>query len=133
MRNKYYKKINEVLVPWKAGSHIWRKMLQMRDLIEHQIWWQVRSGNAHFWHDNWTGLGELYHVTGHDHWCYESITQIFEVVETDNWNEELLGDILLGEIADHLLDCIEPSNADDLNDKPWWQLKSKGQFSVMCA
>lgn len=30
MKNKYCKKINEVLVPWRDGSHVWRKILQMR-------------------------------------------------------------------------------------------------------
>lgn len=76
----------------------------MRDLIEHQIWWQVRSGDAHFQYDNWTGVGELYHATGPDHWCDESITQITEVVEQGCWNEEIVRDILYGEIAQHILE-----------------------------
>ncbi|XP_075086276.1 uncharacterized protein LOC142168987 [Nicotiana tabacum] len=43
MRNKYCKKINEVLVPWIQGYHIWRKMLQMRDDVEYQVWWQLKN------------------------------------------------------------------------------------------
>ncbi|XP_075087591.1 uncharacterized protein LOC142169604 [Nicotiana tabacum] len=48
MRNKYCRKINEVVVPWRHGSHVWRKMLQMRDEVEYQVWWQLKSGNSYF-------------------------------------------------------------------------------------
>ncbi|XP_075101679.1 uncharacterized protein LOC142177113 [Nicotiana tabacum] len=42
--------------------------LQMRDEVEHQVWWQLKNGNSYFWYDNWTGLGALYHASGPDHW-----------------------------------------------------------------
>ncbi|MCD7467086.1 hypothetical protein HAX54_004285, partial [Datura stramonium] len=35
----------------------------VRDLMEHQIWWQVRNGNSSFWYDNWTSLGALINNT----------------------------------------------------------------------
>lgn len=56
MSSKYSKKINLVIVQWKEGSHVWRKMLEVRDLIEHQIFWKLRMGSSQFWFNNWTGL-----------------------------------------------------------------------------
>ncbi|XP_060177980.1 uncharacterized protein LOC132607916 [Lycium barbarum] len=60
MSNKYLKKNNPILVPWKKGSYIWRKMLEARDLIDHEIWWQLRMGSSFFLFDNWTGLSPLW-------------------------------------------------------------------------
>ncbi|KAL0804295.1 hypothetical protein Bca101_096785 [Brassica carinata] len=47
------------------GSWIWRRLVKLRDLARPFLICQVRSGNlASFWHDNWTGLGPLIHLTG---------------------------------------------------------------------
>lgn len=49
---------------WRVGgvSQVWKKILQARDEIEHQIEWNARRGDISFWHDNWTGLGDLYTI-----------------------------------------------------------------------
>lgn len=108
-------------------------MLQMRDQVDHQIWWQLKRGNTHFWYDNWSGLGALYRASGPYHWCDESIVHVDEVVENGEWNDVLLMELLLGEIADHVLESIAPPSCDYLNDRPWWKLKTKGQFIVKSA
>lgn len=56
-------------------------MLEMRDLVEHQLWWQLKCGNVFFWYDNWTILGALYHASGLENWCDETIVHVDEVVE----------------------------------------------------
>ncbi|XP_070041101.1 uncharacterized protein [Nicotiana tomentosiformis] len=43
------KEINEVLVPWIQGYHIWRKILQMRDDVEYQVWWQLKNAARYVW------------------------------------------------------------------------------------
>ncbi|XP_059295437.1 uncharacterized protein LOC132048767 [Lycium ferocissimum] len=73
MGNKYLKKNNQVLVPWKQGSLLWRKMLEARDHMDHHIWWQLRMGSSLFWFDNWTGAGPLYFLTSPDFYCNEDI------------------------------------------------------------
>lgn len=133
MKNKYCKKINEVLVPWRAGSHVRRKMLQMRDPMEHQIWWQLKSGNSFFWYDNWTGLGSLYHATGSEHCCDESIIHVNEVVEYGTWNKVLLRELLPNDIVDHIMESIAPPSCHNVKDKPWWKQETKGQFSIKSA
>lgn len=45
MKNKYCKSHQPNKVMWKpgGGSHVWKKMLQDRDIIEHQILWQLKG------------------------------------------------------------------------------------------
>ncbi|XP_070046722.1 uncharacterized protein [Nicotiana tomentosiformis] len=112
MRNKYCKNINEVVVPWRHGSHVWRKMLQMRDEVEHQVWWQPKSP---------------------DYWSDESIRYVDEGMENGVWNEVLLIELLPNEHADHVLENITPPSHHSMKDKPWLQLETKGQFTVKCA
>lgn len=45
---KYYKKINPMVVPWRKGSHVWRKMLECSELIEHHIVWHTKMGSSLF-------------------------------------------------------------------------------------
>lgn len=47
---------------WKTGfgSSVWKKILQARDLVEHQILWKIRRGQSSIWFDNWTDNGDLY-------------------------------------------------------------------------
>ncbi|XP_075086240.1 uncharacterized protein LOC142168960 [Nicotiana tabacum] len=108
-------------------------MLQIKDEVEHQVWWQLKNGNSYFWYDNWTGLGALYHASGLDHWCDESINHVDEMVENGAWNELLLRELLLDELADHILETITPPSNLSLKDKPWWKLETKGHFTVKSA
>lgn len=64
MMNKYCKKLHPNKVVWKpgGGSQVCKKMLQVRDLIDHLINWKLREGNVHIWFDDWTGLGQLYSI-----------------------------------------------------------------------
>jgi len=67
MKNKYCKNMTANQTMWRTGcrgSQVWKRMIQARDLIEHQILWQARKGSSLVWHDNWTGLGDLYTITG---------------------------------------------------------------------
>ncbi|WMV48900.1 hypothetical protein MTR67_042285 [Solanum verrucosum] len=83
----------------RGGSQVWKKMLQARDLIDHQILWSPRSGTASVWHDNWTGLGDLYTVTGEDiEWDYRYGT-IKELTNQGEWDTEVLGTILPSELV----------------------------------
>ncbi|XP_060190555.1 uncharacterized protein LOC132619775 [Lycium barbarum] len=67
MINKYCKKLHPLIAITRGGSCTWKKMILVRDLVEHQIWWQIRQGDASFEFDNWTSLGALYHVVEENH------------------------------------------------------------------
>ncbi|XP_060170557.1 uncharacterized protein LOC132601491 [Lycium barbarum] len=46
-------------VQWKGGSQVWKKMIEARDQVDQQIWWEPRNGACDVWEDNWTKLGSL--------------------------------------------------------------------------
>ncbi|XP_070041120.1 uncharacterized protein [Nicotiana tomentosiformis] len=129
MRNKYCKKFNEVLVPWRNGSQVWNKMMAMRDLLEHQIWWQLKRGYEKFWYDNWTGLGALYHVTSPDHWCDETVIHVRDVMIDAAWHEEQLREILPDDITDHIMEKISPPNSSELKDKAYWDTNGRASHA----
>lgn len=52
MWNKYCKKNHLVMAQGAGASHVWRKMIQIREDLEHNIWWQMKTGEASFWFDN---------------------------------------------------------------------------------
>ncbi|XP_019251272.1 PREDICTED: uncharacterized protein LOC109230201 [Nicotiana attenuata] len=129
MSQKYCKKLNPIVVPWRKGSHIWRKMLQCRDDIEHQILWQPKMGSSLFWFENWTGLGALYFVTPPDFFCNESIQNVNEVVQGGRWIMQLLP----ADLATHILQNIKPPGENIVLDRPFWMLETRGEFSVRSA
>nr|XP_016502065.1 PREDICTED: uncharacterized protein LOC107820317 [Nicotiana tabacum] len=133
MSQKYCKKLNPMVVPWKNGSHVWRKILECRDIIEHQILWQPKMGSALFWFENWIGLGSLYFVTPPDFVCDESIHNIYEVVYDGQWDEENIREILPEDIASHILENIQPQVSIEILDKHVWMLETRGNFTVKSA
>lgn len=123
---KYCKKPNPMIVPWRAGSHIWQKMLECRELIECQIRWHPRMRSSLFLFENWIGLGALYFITPPEFVCDESIHNIYDVAQDGEWDVEKLLEILPKEFAVHILDNIKPPTMQGEIFKPYWRLKTKG-------
>lgn len=48
MINKYSKKYHLVIAHSRGASPVWKKLVTVRELIEHQILWQIRMGAASF-------------------------------------------------------------------------------------
>lgn len=48
MENKYSKKMHPVFVTTKGASHVWRKMINIREKVEHNIWWQIKDRSSSF-------------------------------------------------------------------------------------
>ncbi|KAG5610683.1 hypothetical protein H5410_021964 [Solanum commersonii] len=59
MINKYCKKLHPIVAQCRVASLIWKKLVFVRELIKHQIWWKIEKGDASFWFDNWTTMGAL--------------------------------------------------------------------------
>ncbi|XP_055823945.1 uncharacterized protein LOC129892399 [Solanum dulcamara] len=129
MTSKYCRKENTILVQWKQGSQTWKRMLEARDLIEYQIWWQVRKGDSLFWFDNWTGLGALYYVNPGN--TYDArIHNVKEMVVQGRWNKKKLMEVLSKDIIDHITQNVTiPKEERDL-DRPWWILDTSGEFTI---
>nr|XP_009761667.1 PREDICTED: uncharacterized protein LOC104213819 [Nicotiana sylvestris] len=116
---KYCKKLNAVIVPWKGGYRVWRKMLECRDLIEHQIYWKLRMGSAQFWFDNWTEMGALYFQVPAEFGIDEDIHNINDLAE--NY------------LANHIVQNIRPPTESSQLDTPFWMLETMGHFIVKSA
>nr|XP_009795526.1 PREDICTED: uncharacterized protein LOC104242198 [Nicotiana sylvestris] len=80
---KYCKKLNDTVVPWKYGSHVWRKMLEC--------------------------LGALYFVTPPDFIVDESIQNVNEVTVEGQWDEGKLRQLLPEDLTLHMLESIASS------------------------
>lgn len=46
MWNKYYKKVYPVIAKNTGASHVWIKMINVREEVDHIIWWQIKAGNS---------------------------------------------------------------------------------------
>lgn len=87
-----------------------------------------RKGNSRFWFDSWTGLGALYHATGPEHQCDERVHFVNETVENREWNEQLIRELVPGEIVDPIVYSIQPPNNQEMGDHPWWRLETKREI-----
>nr|XP_016444849.1 PREDICTED: uncharacterized protein LOC107770100 [Nicotiana tabacum] len=130
---KYCKKLNSIIVPWKRGSHIWRKMLECRDLIEHQIFWQTKRGSSLFWFENWTGLGALYFLVPQDFGIDETVHNVHDVTLDGEWDVDRLFEMLPEDLAVHILEKIKPPSPQQVLDMPCWMQETREYFSVKSA
>ncbi|XP_059289496.1 uncharacterized protein LOC132043021 [Lycium ferocissimum] len=85
IKKKYCKKLHPVIAHAKGASSIWRKLIIVRELVEHQIWWQVKKGDSSFWFDNWKNLGALYHVKD----SLEEEIEVQNFASTEGWNAQV--------------------------------------------
>ncbi|RAL51609.1 hypothetical protein DM860_018267 [Cuscuta australis] len=61
MRAKYCSRVHPVSKQRvDDDSHTWKRMLDVRAVIEPGIRWRVLSGTSNFWWDTWSGLGALH-------------------------------------------------------------------------
>ncbi|XP_060200474.1 uncharacterized protein LOC132628729 [Lycium barbarum] len=105
-------------------------MLQARDLMDHQIWWQLRMGSSLFWFDNWSGLGPLYFIVPPEFQCNEAIQNVSDVVIDGRWHVPAIGNNFPEDLAEYILTEVKPPAKPGVIDKPWWMLEKNGDFSV---
>nr|XP_009624162.1 uncharacterized protein LOC104115277 [Nicotiana tomentosiformis] len=130
MSQKYCKKLNAIIVPWRQGSQVWKKMLECRDIIEHQIVWHPKMGSALFSFDNWTGLGSLYFLVPQNFGIDESIHNVYDVVEEGTWNVNKMLETLPEKYILFIVEKIKPPTLPGVLDKPYRMLDSHGKFTV---
>nr|XP_009610783.1 uncharacterized protein LOC104104414 [Nicotiana tomentosiformis] len=79
--NKCCKKEIPTVVQFKQRSHVWKKMLEAREEVGHELLWELKSGSSNIWHENWTGLGALYHVIPPKFHINEELQEVAELRE----------------------------------------------------
>lgn len=98
MWNKYCKKLNIILEEGFGAYHNLRKLVDIREDVEHNIWCRLSLRNFRFYVDNWTRKGALYFSEGEN-----SIEEEIKVKDISSlWWNQWLRSILGGGINGHL-------------------------------
>ncbi|KAH0665054.1 hypothetical protein KY285_026260 [Solanum tuberosum] len=113
-----------------GASHAWRKMLEIREEVEHDIWWQIKTGEASFWFDNWTKQGALYYIQ--DHNAEEEEVEVRHFIVNGEWDSHKLRGILSDEMTEYILENISPRVEEGTRETPWWMgIKIEGGLHQM--
>ncbi|WMV13941.1 hypothetical protein MTR67_007326 [Solanum verrucosum] len=131
MWNKYCKKQHPVIAQGTGISHVWRKMIQIREEVEHNIWWQVKAGEASFWFDNWTKQGALYYLEEQNHG--EEEIEVKQFIQERRWNKGKLNQYVSEEMVQYITENISPVLIETGKDKAWWMGSTTGNFTVKSA
>ena len=107
----------------QGSSYVWRRMLQIREVAEQNLWWLVRSGQCNFWFDNWLGSGPL---------CQRlpSVSDhlVGDFVLNGRWNQQLLRRWVPDDIVSEIITKSPPVGVAD--DCAVWALTESGDFSI---
>ncbi|XP_060202715.1 uncharacterized protein LOC132631129 [Lycium barbarum] len=131
MWNKYCKKHFPARVEWKGGSQLWKKMLESRDAIEGEIWWEPRNGSANIWFENWTKLGPLSQLMPANFPMDDIIQEVVDVMENGTWNYQTSQQIVPEDIVDHIRKEMHIETPSENMDKAWWMLTSSGKYTKL--
>lgn len=127
MWNKYCKKDHSSIAKARRGSQIWKKMVEIREEVQQQIWWQLKAENSDFWLDNWTQQGAMYFTEereGEQEWG------VNEFIQGGEWDVQRQQALISAEMVDHIISDIKPVVEQDDIDLPLWMPSSDGKFST---
>ncbi|XP_071923159.1 uncharacterized protein [Coffea arabica] len=124
MRAKYCQHSHPCMVGvLKGSSYVWRRMLQVREVAEQNLWWLVRLGQCNFWFNNWLGSGPL---------CQrlQSVSDhlVVDFVSNGRWNQRLLRQWVPDYIVSEIVSKAVP--AGNAQDCVVWELTESGEFSI---
>nr|XP_027109299.1 uncharacterized protein LOC113729174 [Coffea arabica] len=124
MRAKYCRQSHPCMVAAGQGSsYMWRRLLQIREVAEQNLWWEMRSGQCNFWFDNWMGSGPL---------CQrlQSVSDhlVRDFVLNGRWNQQLLRLWVPDDIVSEIITKVAPVGSAD--DRAVWALTESGDFSI---
>ncbi|XP_060183099.1 uncharacterized protein LOC132613057 [Lycium barbarum] len=77
-------------------------VLEARDKLEQQIWWETKIGTSNVWFDNWTKLGALYYVLPSHFNIDERVEDVKELLDRNGWDSNKLHQLLQKDIVNHI-------------------------------
>ncbi|XP_060183096.1 uncharacterized protein LOC132613054 [Lycium barbarum] len=89
-------------------------MLEAREDMEHESWWEIKGGSVNVWYENWTKLGPLHLVVPNEYPINEGLEDVADLIE------------------DGKIQCYK-KQLQGVSDRPWWMPTSTGQFTVNSA
>ncbi|XP_075099398.1 uncharacterized protein LOC107806947 [Nicotiana tabacum] len=120
MWNKYCMKELPTVVQFRKGSKVWKQILNAREEVEHDILWEMKSGTTNVWHENWTGLGALYHVLPEDFPINEDLQEAAQLRQEEAWNDQLFDQSFTEEITNHIRSSVQYEGSEDYWDGQYW-------------
>nr|XP_033517447.1 uncharacterized protein LOC117281714 [Nicotiana tomentosiformis] len=90
----------------------------------------MKSGTTSIWHENWTGLGALYHELPPDFPIDEELHEVLELRHLGVWNEQLIDQTFPEDIADHIKHNVHYDGSGKYWDRPCWMPTPLGKFSA---
>ncbi|KAG5631131.1 hypothetical protein H5410_002848 [Solanum commersonii] len=90
----------------------------VREEVEHEIWWQIKSGKSNFWFDNWTQQGALYYTEEKNN--EEEEIEVKHFITNGTWNIVKLQRKTSTEMIEHIVENISPMLLEVENNSPWW-------------
>ncbi|XP_059281156.1 uncharacterized protein LOC132034819 [Lycium ferocissimum] len=112
MWNKYCKKSLPNLVKWKRGSQIWKKMLEAREEVEYEVWWEIKAGSANI---------------------NEDLEEVAELIEEGKWKERVSQQNFPVDIVDHIKSEIQIGQLHGYWDRLWCMVTSTCKFTLNSA
>ncbi|VFQ94006.1 unnamed protein product [Cuscuta campestris] len=128
MRAKYCSRVHPVSKQRiDDDSHTWKRMLDVRAVVEPMIRWRVLSGTSNFWWDTWSGLGALHRqVDGCSGYWTDGVGDMYRsdfMIDHDALPPDLIRQF-----------CLEPpSLVSDHADTPVWTPSMDGKFTLASA
>lgn len=114
-----------------STSHIWRKLIAIREELEYNIWWKLKGGKSSFWFNNWNGKGALYYVESER--VEEEEVEVKEFVTDEGWDEQMLRSKLSEEMVDYIMEYSNIPHIDKGDDILQWTINSQGNFTLKSA
>ncbi|WMV44063.1 hypothetical protein MTR67_037448 [Solanum verrucosum] len=127
MWNKYCKKDHPVVAKGSGASHVWKMLIQIREEVEHEIWWKIRAGKCSFWYDNRTQQGALYFIE--DGGIERSNLEVRDFIDNNGWHKEKLQSIISEDMTDYIIESIKSKIGYEA-DCPRWMTNTNGEFTV---
>ncbi|XP_070045035.1 uncharacterized protein [Nicotiana tomentosiformis] len=93
----------------------------------------MNRGSTNVWHENWIGLGALYHIVPNDYTINEDMQEVAELRVDDTWDEQLLVQSFPTDIAQHIKQEVIFGTTENSWDVPRWMPSPSGNFSVSSA
>lgn len=125
---KYCKSTIPPLVNVKpANSMTWKRMLEVKDFSENNLFWAGMKGKVYFWHDKWSDFSPLYSLARNN---FLSTDLLIDYGSDNGWDWGKLS----SNISPHHAASIFFMPFDlNLDAKLLWKPSSDGSFNVKSA
>ncbi|XP_059284804.1 uncharacterized protein LOC132038098 [Lycium ferocissimum] len=131
--------------PKEEGGLGFRSLFDVSKALCAKLWWNFRTSNSlwanYLWNKyckkqypqyvQWKG-GALYYTLP-DQVIDESVEDVSELLDGNDWNFHKLQQLLPGEIVNHIQEELLMKESSTLWDKAWWMMTSSGKFTVSSA